>query len=114
MEEDMKAEQIYPVGDRVLVRWIRETESKGGVLIPEQAQEKQLALVLRVGEAVTRFRPGDVVLAPALGGEQLKTESGEGCNAEELMIVREELIIAVVTDGAAGVVPQPPLRVVPA
>eukprot|EP00090_Calanus_glacialis_P010324 TRINITY_DN1870_c0_g1_i1.p1 TRINITY_DN1870_c0_g1~~TRINITY_DN1870_c0_g1_i1.p1 ORF type:complete len:105 (-),score=30.63 TRINITY_DN1870_c0_g1_i1:99-413(-) len=94
------AKQILPLFDRIVVqRAAAETKSRGGILIPEKAQNKGLeATVVAVGPGLRdgsgSFIPlcvavGDKVLLPEYGGSKLEME-GE----EELTIFREHDIVA--------------------
>ena len=99
----MKAKQhhIKPLGDRVLVKRSEIKMSKGGILLPETAQEKP-----RQGEIVAvgpgkfddkgelkkmNVRVGDVVLFSSYAGTEVKTEDGQN----DLLIMSEEDILGV-------------------
>ena len=46
--------QINPTGDRVIVRAISETQTKGGIFIPENATEKSsIGIIVAVGQGKT-------------------------------------------------------------
>ncbi|GAB6030469.1 10 kda heat shock protein [Chamberlinius hualienensis] len=80
--------KLIPLFDRVLVeRFVAEAKSKGGVLIPEKAQQKVLnATVVAVGPGSRNqsgdvvpvsVKPGDVVLLPEYGGTKINFEDKE-------------------------------------
>lgn len=92
---------IRPLGDRVLVKAIEESEQvKGGIIIPDSAKEKpQEAKVIALGTGKRddngklidfSVKVGDRVLTSKYGG----TEVNYG--DEKYTIVREEDILAVV------------------
>ena len=82
------AVKIKPLGDRVLVRPLKEMEvSKGGIIIPDSAKEKPLeGEVLAVGPGRTRddgninpmtVKVGDKVLYGKYAGTDLKYDGEE-------------------------------------
>lgn len=92
---------IKPLGDRVLVKRSEIKMSKGGILLPETAQEKP-----RQGEIVAvgpgkfddkgelkkmNVRVGDVVLFSSYAGTEVKSEDGQN----DLLIMSEEDILGV-------------------
>jgi len=92
---------IKPLGDRVLVKPMKEQEvKKGGIIIPDTAKEKpQEGKVISVGTGklddsgkVIPFnvKKGDKVLLPKYGGTEVKIDD------EDYQIVREEDILAVI------------------
>jgi chaperonin GroES len=99
----MTAKQHYikPLGDRVLVKRSEIKMTKGGILLPETAQEKP-----RQGEIVAvgpgkfndkgelkkmNVRIGDVVLFSSYAGTEVKSEDGQN----DLLIMSEEDILGV-------------------
>ena len=100
----MSFERFKPLGDRLLVRRSKNEKSKGGVLLPDSAQEKpKQGEVLRVGPGATRddgsmaemeVKAGDRVLFGSFAG----TEVGVGSMAddEQLLIMSEDDVLAVV------------------
>ena len=93
--------KLRPMNDRIIVRRLEEEErSKGGIIIPDSAKEKPIqGKVLAVGngklkEDGTRvpmdIKEGDTVLFCKYGGTDVKH------NDEELLILREEDILAIV------------------
>ncbi len=94
---------IRPLHDRVVVRRIdAETTSAGGIIIPDNAQEKPIqGEVVAVGDGALldngERRPldlkvGDRVLFGKYSGTEVKLGD------EELLVMREEDIIAVIED----------------
>jgi len=82
------AKKIMPLFDRVLVQRIAaETKTKGGILLPEKAQNKTLhATVMAVGPGMRNeagahlpvaVQVGDKVLLPEFGGAKLEMEGAE-------------------------------------
>jgi len=76
---------IQPLGDRVLLRRIEETESiRGGIYIPDSAREKpQEAEVIALGTGKTNdkgeriafeVKAGDRVLISSYGGTEVKQD----------------------------------------
>ncbi|MBT3295087.1 MAG: co-chaperone GroES [Verrucomicrobia bacterium] len=93
--------KIKPLGDRVLVEPVEETEvAKGGIIIPDTAKEKpQEGKIIAVGTGkldedgkVIPFnvKKGDIVLMPKYGGTEVKL------NDKTYQIVREDDILAVI------------------
>ena len=92
---------IKPLGDRVLVRPLNEAEEKvGSIYIPDTAKEKpQEGKVEAVGPGRTEdgkviapeVKVGDKVLYGKYSGTEIKH------NGEEMMIIRESDILAVIS-----------------
>ncbi|MBI4185471.1 co-chaperone GroES [Candidatus Berkelbacteria bacterium] len=91
---------IVPLGDRVLVKLLPAEEmTKSGLIIPDTAKEKsQQAEVIAVGPGrtdkdgkriVPEVKPGDHVLMPVYGGDEIKVEG------EEYKIVSSDDLLAV-------------------
>ena len=92
---------ITPLGDRLLVKRIEETEQiKGGIIIPDSAKEKpQEGEVLAVGKGKSNdegkvfpldVKAGDRVLFGKYSGTEIKIDG------EELLIMREEEVLGIV------------------
>jgi len=92
---------VKPLGDRVLVKSIEETEEvKGGIIIPDSAKEKpQEAEVIALGtggkdsdgKAIPfNVKVGDKVVVSKYGGSEIKYDD------EAYTIVREDDILAVI------------------
>ena len=95
--------KVKPLNDRVLVKRIEEVQvTKGGIVIPDTAKEKPIeGKVIAVGpgkmsDAGNRMplqlKEGDRVLFGKYAGTEIKTEG------EEYLMMREEDILAVITD----------------
>jgi len=92
---------IKPLGDRVLVELVEQTEiKKGGIIIPDSAKEKpQEGKVIEVGPGkVTdegkripmNVKKGQRVLMPKYGGSEVKIDD------KEYQIVREDDILGII------------------
>ena len=93
---------IRPLGDRIIVRPLEaEEKTKGGIIIPDTAKEKpQEGKVVAVGKGkvlenghvqAPEVKVGDRILYGKYGGTEITTKEGE-----ELLIMREEDILAIV------------------
>ena len=93
--------KIQPLGDRVLVEPIEESvESKGGIIIPDTAKEKQMTgKVIAVGTGKLddhgkkipfNVKKGDKVLMPKYGGTEVKLDD------KTYQIMREEDVLGVI------------------
>jgi chaperonin GroES len=92
--------KIRPLGDRILVKRIKEEEkTKGGIIIPDTAKEKpQEGMVVAVGKGKTTedgkllppdVKAGDKILFGKYAGSEVKLED------EEHLILREDDILGV-------------------
>jgi chaperonin GroES len=92
--------KIRPLGDRILVKRIKEEEkTKGGIIIPDTAKEKpQEGEVVAVGKGKTTeegkllppdVKAGDRILFGKYAGSEVKLEG------EEHLILREDDILGV-------------------
>jgi chaperonin GroES len=92
--------KVKPLHDRVLLKRVEEKESvKGGIIIPDTAKEKSTeGDVIAVGpgkmmedgrRSPMEVKAGDRVLMGKYAGMEIKIDD------EELVIVREEEILAV-------------------
>ena len=102
---------IKPLHDRVIVRRIEEGEQvRGGIIIPDTAKEKpQEGEVVAVGEGKYRddgtrqtldVQAGDRVLFGKYSGSEIKLDG------EELLIMREDEILGIVTRAGAAAGPK--------
>lgn len=93
---------IKPLGDRIVVKPLEaENKSKGGILLPDTAKEKpQEAKVVAIGKGkvlengsiqAPEVKVGDKVLFGKYSGNEITTKEGE-----ELLILREEDILAII------------------
>ena len=95
--------QITPLGDRILVKPLEaEEKTKGGIILPDTAKEKpQEGRVVAVGKGKVlddgkvqplEVKPGDKILYGKYSGTEIKLED------EEHLIIKEEDILAIITD----------------
>jgi chaperonin GroES len=93
--------KIKPLGDRVLVEPLKETDvKKGGIIIPDTAKEKpQEGKVIAVGTGKRddngkiipfNVKEGDKVLMPKYGGAEVKIAD------KDYVIIKEEDILGVI------------------
>jgi len=93
---------MKPLGDRVVVKPLEaENKSKGGILLPDTAKEKpQEGKIIAVGKGkvldngsvqAPEVKVGDKVLYGKYSGNEITTKEGE-----ELLIMREEDILAII------------------
>ena len=98
--------QIRPLHDRLVVRRIQaEATSAGGIIIPDKSQEKpEQGEVIAVGDGAVfdngERRPldvqvGDRVLFGKYAGSEVRL------NAEELLVLRESDVMAVIESTAS-------------
>jgi chaperonin GroES len=92
---------VRPLGDRVLVQPIEESEvKKGGIIIPDTAKEKpQEGKVVALGTGKTddngkkvefTVKKGDKVLIDEYGGTEIKIDN------ESYLIMREDDILGII------------------
>ncbi len=95
--------KIRPLGDRVVVKRVKEEEkTKGGIIIPDSAKEKPVeGLVIAVGNGKPlkdgKVRPldvkaGDRILFGKYSGTEVKLDG------EDHIIMREDDLLAVLGD----------------
>lgn len=93
--------KLKPLGDRVLVKRLnQEQKTKGGIIIPDTAQEKpQEAEVVAVGSGKIledgtvrklELKSGDRILFSKYAGNEIKLDGVEH------LILREEEVLAVI------------------
>jgi len=97
--------KLQPLGDRIIIKPLEaEEKTKGGIILPDTAKEKpQEGKVVAVGKGKVldsgevrkpEVKVGDVVLYGKYSGTEVSTKDGE-----ELLIVREEDILAIMGEG---------------
>ncbi len=73
--------KVQPLGDRILVSIEKEeSTTKGGIIIPETAQEKtQTGLVVAVGDDTEKIKvsKGDKIMYDKYAGTQIKIDGNE-------------------------------------
>ena len=95
--------KIRPLGDRILVKRIKEEEkTKGGIIIPDTAKEKpQEGKVMAVGKGKVaedgklippEVKAGDKILFGKYSGSEIKLEG------DDLIVLREDDILGIITD----------------
>ena len=96
-----------PLHDRVLVRRVEEdARSAGGIIIPDTAKEKpQQGEVVATGTGA-RNEKGDLVALDVKAGDRILFGKWSGTevtlDGEELLIMKESDIMAVIEDKAAA------------
>ncbi|HYB92364.1 MAG TPA: co-chaperone GroES [Candidatus Binataceae bacterium] len=92
--------KFRPLGDRVLVKRVKEEErTKGGIIIPDTAKEKpQEGKVIAVGKGkvneegkliALEVKAGDKILFGKYSGNDIKLEG------EDLIIMREDDVLGI-------------------
>jgi chaperonin GroES len=100
-EKHMAAVNVRPLGDRVLVQPLEESEvKKGGIIIPDTAKEKpQEGKVVALGTGKVddngkkvefTVKKGDKVLISKYGGTEIKIEG------DSFLIMREDDILGII------------------
>lgn len=98
----MSTPKIQPLGKRVLVKRTKAEQSKGGILLPDSAQEKpKQGSVVAVGPGgfskegefeKLELAIGDKVLFSSYAGVEVKTEDKES----EYLIMSQDDVLAVI------------------
>jgi chaperonin GroES len=97
------AKELHPLGDRVVVKpLIRDEITKGGIVLPDTAQEKpQEGQILATGPGrvldngqrqAVELKKGDKVLYAKYAGTEFKLEE------DDLLILSERDVLAVLQD----------------
>jgi len=91
--------KLRPLGDRVLVRLVKEEEKVGSIVIPDTAKEKPTQGIIEAAgngaldpkgkRRPMHVKPGDRILFGRYAGTEVRLES------EEYMVLRETDILAV-------------------
>ncbi|HEY9765697.1 MAG TPA: co-chaperone GroES [Chroococcales cyanobacterium] len=94
--------KIRPLGDRVVVKVVKQEMTSGGIVLPDTAQEKpQLGEVIAVGtgrlmdngnRAKMEVGAGNKVLFAKYAGTEIKLDG------EEYLVISEKDILGVVTE----------------
>ena len=96
---------LKPLSDRVVVRRVdSESVTKGGIVIPDAAAEKaDQGRVLAVGPGKRNKDTSELIPLDVLVGDQVLFGKFSGqtvkLDGEELLILREEDILGVITQG---------------
>lgn len=93
--------KIRPLGNRVLIQRAKAPTTKGGILLPDTAHEKQKeGIVIAVGPGKTdehgnretmQLKAGDRVLFSSYAGTEVKGQD------EELLIMAEDDILGILS-----------------
>lgn len=96
---------IKPLGDRVLIKRSKAQTSKGGIILPDTAQEKpREGTIIAVGPGkaddngkieVLSVKVGDRVLFGPYAGTEIKEETTK--ENEELLILSESEILGILS-----------------
>lgn len=99
----MQKQKLKPLGNRVLVQRFKAQTTKGGILLPDTAQEKpKEGQVLAVGPGKydengkpqpLNVKVGDRVLFSSYAGTEVKNQEDQ----EEYLILSEDDILGVLT-----------------
>ena len=98
--------KFRPLGDRVVVRRIKEdTKTAGGIIIPETAQEKpQEGEVIAAGNG-TKADDGTITPLDVKAGDKILFGKWSGTevklNGEDLLIMKESDIMGILQGSAA-------------
>ena len=95
---------LKPLGNRILVKRSKTQTSKGGILLPDSAQEKpKEGTVIAAGPGKTNedgtvttmtIQVGDVVLFGSYAGTEVKCPQNE-CEEDEYLILTEDDVFGV-------------------
>lgn len=95
--------KIKPLGNRVLIQRSKPQLTKGGILLPDSAQEKpKEGTVVAIGPGKTdengtretmHVKVGDKVLFSSYSGTEVKNTEGD----EEFLILSEDDILGILT-----------------
>lgn len=84
--------KVHPLGKRILVQRSKAAVTKGGIYLPEAAQEKpKQGEVIAVGPEEMEVTMGDTVLFGSFAGTEVK-----GDEEHEYLILKEEDLLAIV------------------
>lgn len=96
----MSKPNIKPLGNRVLIKRSKAEKSKGGILLPDSAQEKpKEGVVLAVGPGkvnehgefeTMHVKTGDCILFSSYAGTEVKDHGEE--NEEYLILSQDEIL----------------------
>jgi chaperonin GroES len=104
---ELKVPNFRPLGDRVLVKRVKEEEkTRGGIIIPDTAKEKpQEGEVLAVGPG-TRDEDGERIALDVKVGDRILFGKWSGTEVtlegEDLIIMKESDIMGVVDSAVAS------------
>ena len=93
--------KLTPIGDKVIVKRLEaESKTKGGIVLPDTAQEKpKRGKVIAVGEG-KRLDSGEIVKPTVAKGDEIIFSSFAGTEVtvgdEELLIMSQDDILAII------------------
>lgn len=97
----MNPTKIKPLGNRVLIKRSKPQTSKGGILLPDSAQEKpREGIVIEVGPGkvddngireAMQLKVGDCILFSSYSGTEVKSQDNEG----EYLIMSEDDVLGI-------------------
>ena len=100
----MAKSKIKPLGNRVLIKRSKAEKTKGGILLPDSAQEKpKEGTIIAVGPGkyndngeleAMYIKTGDCVLFSSYAGTEVKSNEGEN---EEYLILSQDDILGVLS-----------------
>mgnify|MGYP006435142959 FL=1 len=98
----MSEKKIKPLGNRVLVKRLLAEKTKGGIILPDSAQEKpKQGKVIAVGEGnyddkgniiAMNLKVDDKVLFSSYSGTEVPSDNED----EDLLIMTEEDVLAII------------------
>jgi chaperonin GroES len=101
----MSQTKIKPLGNRVLIKRSKAQASKGGILLPDTAQEKpKEGIVVAIGPGKMdengkmekmNVKEGDCVLFSSYSGTEVKDHNNE--EGEEFLILAEDDILGILS-----------------
>ena len=96
-----------PLGDRVLVKRVKEEEkTKGGIIIPDTVQEKPMEGEVIAAGPGARNEQGQIVALDVKAGDRILFGKWSGTevkiDGEELLIMKESDIMGVMSGPAGG------------
>ena len=83
---------VVPVGDYVLFKQIKKSETDGGIILPDAVPQDFGFRVLSVGEDVKRCKKGDDIIFPAKTPIQIMNE---GCE-KDIYLIEEKFIVGII------------------
>lgn len=94
---------IHPLGDRVLVKSIKDEETRGGVIIPDMARDRpERAEVLAVGPGLRDPKTGDRIPVDVNVGDIVVFHRHAGTHIggfdDDFIVFREQDILARIDD----------------
>ncbi len=99
--------KIKPLGSRILIQRTKAQASKGGILLPETAQEKpKEGVVVAIGPGkldehgvheTVNVQVGARVLFGSYSGTEVKSPEGEQESKEEYLIIDEKDVLGILS-----------------